>query len=44
MDKKEELLQQINHVLADSPVIAEDKLAAMMTFCFSLCHHRRMVE
>ncbi|WP_238399242.1 hypothetical protein [Photorhabdus bodei] len=36
MDDRDKLMQQINNVLANSSVIAEDKLTVMMMFCFQL--------
>ncbi|WP_241509884.1 hypothetical protein [Photorhabdus laumondii] len=36
MDDRDKLMQRINNVLVNSSVIAEDKLAVMMMFCFQL--------
>lgn len=36
MDDRDKLMQRINNVLANSSVIAEDKLTVMMMFCFQL--------
>ncbi|WP_254361369.1 hypothetical protein [Photorhabdus heterorhabditis] len=36
MDEREQLLQQLDNALVNSPIVSEEKLALMMMLCFQL--------
>ncbi|NHB94004.1 hypothetical protein [Photorhabdus cinerea] len=36
MDEREQLLQQLDNALVNSPLVSEEKLALMMMLCFQL--------